>query len=233
MKIQFRGKRMPFDYPHVQRYEVNFDDIHLYLKQNYKLNFEYFEKWLDGWIRVFKNAEFDTQKQIDNLLENGVYAFEVFQKDYHFGNITFKFNFIINIVDDFVNKKRPKKSNFKYKDFHEKIAWTHTTDSSTKPLTKPIYLVWFPTEKSNYLVIDGNHRLSQLLEKRQKEIQGILIEPVHVINERILLFSVEKAMYAFLVEANFMRNEIKKGQHTHKLLFDSSGINNDFKVFNK
>ncbi|MEK3695481.1 hypothetical protein NYE33_00465 [Paenibacillus sp. FSL R10-2199] len=75
---------MPFDYPNIQRYEVDYDDLHLYLKQNFKLNFDYFEEWLNGWIRVLKNAEIDTQKQIDKLLENGIYGFEVFQQ-----NLTF------------------------------------------------------------------------------------------------------------------------------------------------
>lgn len=224
---------MPFDYPNVQRYEVDFDDFHLYLKQNYKLNFKYFDEWLNGWIRVLKNAEIDTQKQIDTLLKDGVYAFEVFQQNLHFGNITFKLNFIINGADDFVNRKKPKTSKFKAKDFGEKIKWTQTTGSPTKPLNTPIYLVWYPMDNYDYLVIDGNHRLSQLLAKGQEEIQGILIKPIDVINEGILLFTVEKAMYAFLVEANFMKNEISKGQYTHKKLFDSSAINNDFKILNK
>lgn len=106
-------------------------------------------------------------------------------------------------------------------------------DSSSKQLTTPIYLVWYPMENYNYLVIDGNHRLSQLLETGQKEIQGILINPMDVIDEEILLFTVEKAMYAFLVEANFMKKGTRKGQYTHKQLFDSSGINNAFMILNK
>lgn len=92
-------------------------------------------------------------------------------------------------------------------------------DSSSKQLTTPIYLVWYPMENYNYLVIDGNHRLSQLLETGQKEIQGILINPMDVIDEEILLFTVEKAMYAFLVEANFMKKELEKANiHTNNYL---------------
>jgi|SRR5690625_1553353 len=224
---------MPFDYPNIQRYEVDFDDLQFYVQNNFRIDFDYYNEWLDGWIRVLKNAEIDTQTQIDSLLENGVYNFEVFQQDVFFGNITFKLNFIINGVDDFVKKTKPKTLKFKSKDFSKNIKWTREEEPSSKPLSNPIYLVWFPMHGYEYLVIDGNHRVTEQLDKNKNEINGILIEPTTIINNGILLFSVEKAMYTFIVESNFMKEEIIKGEHSHKKLFESSFINHGLKVFNK
>lgn len=224
---------MPFDYPNIQRYEVDFDDLQLHVQNNFRIDFDYYNEWLDGWIRVLKNAEIDTQIQIDSLLENGIYKFEVFQQEVHFGNVTFKLNFIIDGVDEFVKKAKPETLKFKAEDFSKKIKWTREVEPTFKPLSNPIYLVWFPMYNHEYLVIDGNHRVTEQLGKAGNEINGILIDPTTIINKGILLFSVEKAMYTFIVESNFMKEKIIKGEHSHKKLFESSFINHGLKVFNK
>lgn len=220
---------MPFDYPNFREYEFDYDELHSYISSNQRFDFLFFDEWLDSWIKILKNTEIDTQKQIKNLYKNGMYNFEVFKQDIHFDDLTFKLNFIINGADDFVKRGQPKVQRIKSANFFQKIKWTEEHGLSTKPLSKPIYIVLFPMGYDG-LVIDGNHRLTQLLKKKQNGIDSILFFPKEVIEQNILIFTVEKAMYAFLIEFNSF-NQSTQMQSNNEKLFKTSFIHSAFKKF--
>lgn len=220
---------MPFDYPNFREYEFDYDELHSYISSNQRFDFLFFNEWLDSWIKILKNTEIDTQKQIKNLYKNGIYNFEVFQQSIHFGDLTFKLNFIINGADDFVKREKPKVQRIKSTNFYRKIKWTEEYKLSTKSLSKPIYIVLFPMGYDG-LVIDGNHRLTQLLKKKQNTIDSIILYPEEIVGQNILLFTVEKAMYAFILEFHRFNHSLQM-QFDHEQLFKTSFIHNSFKKF--
>lgn len=223
---------MAFDLANLEEYSLDIDELHKYLYKHYKLNFEYFNQWLDGWIKVFKNAERDTVIQINRLKENGFPAVEVFTQNVHFGKAIFKFNFIIEGAKEYVENSKIKPKKIKASEFSKQIKYSNETSATTNDINNPIYLATLPMDKYMYVVIDGNHRLTELLKNGATEVSCIDIHPMEIINHNILLFTIDKAIYAFIVEAKVFEQHLKINNHPHELLFKSSNINNAFKKLN-
>ncbi|MGZ9869592.1 hypothetical protein ACU3L3_14330 [Priestia endophytica] len=222
---------MAFDYPNLREYSLDIDELRNYIYKHFRLNFEYFDQWIDGWMKVLKNCEKDTDKQVDNLKKKGFPMFEVFSQDMHFGRVTFKFNFIIEGAKDYIRTTQLKPKKMKAGQFFKDIKWSRMQGNPENELNKPIFLATFPVENYMSVVIDGNHRLTRLLEKGEKEVSYIHIDPMTIISHNILMFTIEKAMYAFIIEAKVFQQHLEKGT-PHQVLFESSNINNAFKKFN-
>lgn len=223
---------MAFDLANLEEYSLDIDELRNYIYKHYQLNFEYFDKWIDGWFKVFKNAEKDTAIQINNLKKIGVPAVEVFTQNVHFGRVTFKFNFIIESAKEYVKNSKIKPRKIKAGEFSKYIKWSNESSATTHDIHNPIYLTTLPLDKYMYIVIDGNHRLTKLLEDGVTEISCIDIYPMEIINHDILMFTIDKAIYAFMVEAKVFQQHLKLNNHSHQLLFKSSNINNAFKELN-
>ncbi|YBV92791.1 hypothetical protein M1D53_11585 [Bacillus sp. PK9-021] len=223
---------MAFDLANLEEYSLDIDELRKYLYKHYKLNFEYFNQWLDGWIKVFKNAERDTVIQIDRLKENGFPAVEVFTQNVHFGKVIFRFNFIIEGAKEYVKNSKIKPKKIKASEFSKQIKYSNETSVTTNDISNPIYLATLPMGKYMHVVIDGNHRLTELLKNGATEVSCIDIHPMEIINHNILLFTIDKAIYAFIVEAKVFEQHLKLNKHPHELLFKSSNINNAFKKLN-
>ncbi|KYG33461.1 hypothetical protein [Priestia endophytica] len=222
---------MAFDYPNLKEYSLDIDELRNYIYKHFHLDFEYFDQWIDGWMKVLKSCEKDTDKQVNSLKENGFPMFEVFLQEMHFGGVTFKFNFIIDGAKDYVKTTQPKPKKMKASQFSKDIKWSRMQDDPKSELNNPILLATFPVENYMSVVIDGNHRLTKLLEKGEREVDYIHINPMDIINHNILLFTIDKAMYAFIIEAKVFQQHLEKGT-PHKDLIESSNINNGFKEFN-
>ena len=223
---------MAFDLANLEEYSLDLNELRNYLHKYYRLDFKYFDQWIDGWIKVFKNAERDTTNQINTLKENGVPAVEVFTQNVHFGRVTFKFNFIIEGAKGYVKDSKIKPKKIKANEFSKQIKWSKEVSTTTHEINSPIYLTTLPMDKYMYVVIDGNHRLTELLKKGVTEVSCIDIHPMEIINHDILLFTIDKAIYAFMVEAKVFEQHLKLHNHSHELLFKSSNINNAFKKLN-
>ena len=223
---------MAFDLASLEEYSLDINELRSYIYKHYQLNFEYFDQWIDGWIKVFKNAENDTTIQINNLKENGFPAFEIFTQNVHFGRVTFKFNFIIEGAKEYVKNSKVKPTKIKANEFSKQIKWSNEGGATTHDINNPIYLTTLPMDKYMYVVIDGNHRLTELLKNGVTEVSCIDIHPMEIINQNILLFTIDKAIYAFMIEAKVFEQHLKLNNHPHELLFKSSNINNAFKKLN-
>lgn len=223
---------MAFIYPELKKYYLDIPELRRFLYSHYRFNFEYFDQWIDGWINVFTNAERDTDTQIDNLMKHGVPNFEVFLQNVHFGEITFKFNFIINGAREYIKKKQVKAKKINASKFSENIKWTKESGKTSHELTEPIFITGLPMDNYTHVVIDGNHRLTELLEKGVTEIKYIEIPPIDILKEKILIFTIDKAIYAFMIEIKKYQLSVRKNEYPHKLLFESSNINNAFKDLN-
>ncbi|MGG0309281.1 hypothetical protein ABEY43_19615 [Priestia megaterium] len=223
---------MAFDLANLEEYSLDIDELRNYIYKNYKLNFECFDQWIDGWIKVFKNAEKDTAIQINNLKENGFPAVEVFTQNVHFGRATFKFNFIVEGAKEYVENSKIKPKKIKASDFSRQIKYSNEVSSTPNNINNPIYIATLPMDKYMYVVIDGNHRLTELLKNGETEVSCIDIHPMEIIERNILLFTIDKAIYAFMVEAKVFDQHLKLNNYPHELLFKSSNINNAFKKLN-
>lgn len=222
---------MAFDFSTLSKYDINLEELRNYISQN-KFDFDYFDEWLDGWMNVFKTAEKDTLTQIQNLEEMGIPLFEVFIKDIHLGKVDFKFNFIIEGAKRHVKNKRLDVKKMSADEFVNTVTWTKENAESTHEITDPVYLTGLPLDNKVRLLIDGNTRVSQLLEDGVDEINFYYISPADIVNEQILLFTIEKVMYSFLLETHTFKKYLNKGEHTHKFIFDSSNIFRDLKHLN-
>lgn len=117
-------------------------------------------------------------------------------------------------------------------DFVDKVMWTEEESESTHEINDPVYLATLPIGNKMHLVIDGNKRVSQLLRSGANEITYNDISITNIIEQQILLFTIEKAMYAFLIESYTFQQHLKRGRYTHKDIFESSNIFNAFKALN-
>lgn len=224
---------MAFDYANLKEYSLDTDELRNYFYQHYRLNFKHFDEWLDGWIKVFKNAEKDTAIQVSNLKKTGFPAFEVFSQNVHFGRATFTFNFIVEGAKAYVKNNKIKPKKIKANQFSKEIKWSKESGTTTHDINNPIFLTTLPMgDNYMYVVIDGNHRVTTLLAKGATEISCIDIHPMEIINHNILMFTIDKAMYAFMVEAKVFQQHLNLNIHSHEALFKSSNINNAFKEMN-
>ncbi|MEK5069602.1 hypothetical protein [Sporosarcina sp. FSL K6-1508] len=222
---------MAYDFSTLTKYDLNLKELRNYVLQN-QFDFKYFDEWVNGWMNVFLNAEIDTLTQIQNLEKNGIPLFEVFVKEISFGKANFNFNFIVEGAKNYIknSKAAPKKKSVT--DFLNKVMWTEEESESTHEINDPVYLATLPTGNKMYLLIDGNTRVSQLLRSGTNEITYFDISPNNIIEQQILLFTIEKAIYAFLIESYTFQQHLKRGQYTHKDIFKSSNIFNAFKALN-
>ncbi|MFC5591682.1 hypothetical protein ACFPRA_22610 [Sporosarcina soli] len=223
---------MAYDFSTLTKYDLDLKELQKDVLQK-EFDFMYFDEWLNGWMNVFKNAEIDTSTQILNLEKNGIPPFEVFVKEISFGKANFKFNFIVEGAKNYINNSKVSPNKMSGKDFFSKVMWTEEEIESTHEINDPVYLVTFPTGNKMYLLIDGNKRVSQLLKGGINEITYFDISPINIIEQQILLFTIEKAIYAFLIESYTFQQHLKRGKYTHKDIFKSSNIFNAFKTLNE
>ncbi|WP_252195859.1 hypothetical protein [Bacillus mycoides] len=222
---------MAYDFSTLSKYDLNLEELRNYILQN-RFDFEYFDEWVDGWMNVFKNAKMDTLTQIQNLEKEGIPSFEVFVKGINLGQIAFKFNFIIEGAKNHVKNSNLSVKKMSANHFVNTVTWTKEDAKSSHKINDPVYLTTLPLADKTHLLIDGNKRVSQLLKGGADEINYYDISPMDIINAQILLFTIEKVMYVFLIETYSFKKHLNNRKYTHKHIFSSSHIFHDFKELN-
>lgn len=234
MTVFLGGMKLAFNYVKAEKYDLDFDNLANHLSQNQIINFDYYKEWIEGWLRVIKNADKDTDIQVENLRKNGLPAFEVFTLPVYLGEFNFILNFIVEGANAHIEKKNPPVEKFAINRFDSEISWTKENKDTSHDINKPIIITALPLEGyEKKVVIDGNHRVTMLYANNVSTINGFFIEPADIIQDNILILSIDKAIYSFIIETEVFRHHLRIGKHSHADILKSSNINNAFKKFNR
>jgi|SRR5699024_5771192 len=225
---------MAFHYVKAKEYSLDLDRLADHYKQNQFLDFDYYKEWIDGWIKVIRNTDKDTDNQIDSIKKDGLPAFEVFDMPVYLGGQEFILNFIVEGANAHIKDRNVPITKIPIRQFDSEIVWTKEKSDSSHNIDRPIIITPLPLDgPDKKIVIDGNHRISKLYEDHVPQINGYMIEPMYIVQDNILILTVDKAIYSFIMETEAIRRHLKIGKHSHELLFKSSLINNGFQKFNK
>lgn len=230
---------MPFDFIKLQPYRINYKQLFDGLKNaplldNQKLK----EEYLNYWLTVLKEHDktavkaFDTPEKIKNY-QKQLLAFnekEIFQQVFTFEptNVNVYFHFRISIISHILSNNNQEVSpvqmelnEFSNKESH--IKWSRVPiDEKQEFNSEPIFLVPFLNGKFNYLLIDGNHRVSHALDLGKEHIQGLPFSERSIIDFQLLCNSFDSLLYIFYNEMNHFANNKNRYHSTDQELLNKS-----------
>lgn len=229
---------------------VNFSNLDIY-RINYSKLFKHFtsidifenrntqEKYIAAWIETLKKLdetltyEFNTpnKKAIfsTNAIKNN--EFEVFQQPVFYGGIKIVFHFRVSMFKEIV-KSESNIEPFKipmseFTSTNSQFKWNPVITDSKYSLNKdPVFMVPFLQGQYNYLVIDGNHRISSFIKASKKEIDTLILSEQSILDLDILASAFDKYLYIFHNELHHIANKRQQQNLTDLELLNMSYINN-------
>lgn len=216
-------------------YRVDFEELEIMFKKNNSLNFQHQDEWLNSWLEILKKADQDTNIQIENKNKHNLSfeGFDIFQKKIILPSFTFYLNFVITGARLFIKKTNPRIKKISLDSIQNKsfpLDWTPTDNwKGSVNNQKPIICTQFPFGMNEYLLIDGNHRLTAKINTRQKSVKSYIISAQEIIDHSILPMSIDATMYLFIMETSNFSKVLSENKYTHQQIFDSSLIHSTFK----
>ena len=140
---------------------------------------------------------------------------ELFQLPIHHVDNNIFLHFRISNINEWTNAYREDSQELEISEFvNSNINWFPVDIDDNFKLTNidPIIMIPFHNNEYNYLVIDGNHRLSYHIKKNMKSIKVINIAEVSVTESNIFASGFDKYYYIFMNELNHMA----RGTHYFK-----------------
>lgn len=154
----------------------------------------YTENFFKNWLKVFKSISNPPIVYIND---------KYFKEDLIIMGSHFRFHYNISKANQLLSDLEIRSQPLSY--FSERydsdigfIKFTYEDDNSNTEA--PILLIPFHIENIKYLVIDGNHRVSQYIRNGKQQIDCAAINFADVIN--LMPTKFEKALYSFLCEIN-------------------------------
>ncbi|MBO0428339.1 hypothetical protein JZO82_04105 [Vagococcus fluvialis] len=237
---------MPFDFtnlkPYVIDYDLLFDSLEkLPLLDDQKLQQEYLLNWKNNLQRFDKVIveQLNTPQKIANYQSaiNKEEEFEIFQQEYTFfpSQVKIFFHYRVSVIfkslEHFNQMNNSQKINLiDFTNKESKIKWTNRQINLLKKYNNtPIFLIPFFDKQYNYLVIDGNHRISHAVALNKKNINGFSFSEKSVIDNQWFCSGFDKILYIFYNEMNHFANN-KKYNNTpdYELLMKSYLSNKGF-----
>lgn len=215
---------MPFNFLSKKHYSINYEELFNELNSNNFLNDEYVQSaYLSRWIEALMNAdkiiseELKTKESIMKLSLSLQTEPEIFQIPMYHENITIPIHFRASIANRIIFREEKNKQAhlIDIKEFTKEnsaIKWTPVNENvdSYKNAQDPIIMVPFLNGNYNYIVIDGNHRLTYKVHNNINNISAIAIAEQSVIDYSLFSSVFDKLYYIMSNEISHMYNEIYK-----------------------
>ncbi|WP_368487158.1 hypothetical protein [Spiroplasma sp. DGKH1] len=234
---------MPVNFEKYETYSINYKSLYNFLKVQpilyYKQNTK---KYLKKWIKVLKFLDYKTTKKFkkdnSNFIKdaNNNLKYETFLQTFTFNNnIKILINYRIDLIEDFLTKYNLL-NNWNeididlFKTNESIISWTLVESLTQQPIQKkPIYLAKFNDGIKKWILIDGNFRISHIINSRQKTIKAYLLTENFMLRNNIFLSKFDKYLYAFINEMQTFQ-ELWKIKHVpdKKLIKNSFLFKNEF-----
>lgn len=240
---------MPFDFTEFKTYTIDYNLLFDGLKtapflDNQELKEMYLLQWKNTLERYDKGIVdvLDTPRKIldyQNTIakENET---QIFQQEFTFepSKVKVFFHYRISVISKILLETNQSNQSVKtdlkeFTDSDSQIKWTvRNIDKSKKFNTTPIFLSPFLNGQYNYVVIDGNHRLSHAKLLNKKSINCFPFDERTMIDYELFCSGFDKLLYIFNNELNhFANNKMYKNATDDELLKKSYLSGNGFQFY--
>lgn len=201
---------MPVDYMSDKIYKIDYVAWKRELSQMPIFNSRKIQKsYLDKWIKILKTQDDlackDYKEPRSKMLmsKERMEASEIFQIPIIYKTNTVYIDFRVSCIIQMMEQSENLLDNTRAIDIKEftdkniRINWTPTIDIvEIKKL--PIIMVPLTVDKFyKWLVIDGNHRITHAIEKKEKSIKALLLPPDVLIERDFFSTEFDRFLYVF------------------------------------
>lgn len=209
---------MPFDFINFRHYSINYSNLFNEINSQKILSDENLQiQYLKMWMKklddcdVYIKNQLNTRESISKLRLLLQLEPEIFQLPIHFQNNKILLHFRVSIANEIISKAKPESLFIPLTKFVQKnseISWTpvDTNVNSYSNSKEPIVMVPFLDRHYNFLVIDGNHRLTYKTKNNIDDIHALIISEQTVIEHSLFSSGFDKFYYIMSNELNHMAN---------------------------
>ncbi|NSP27599.1 hypothetical protein HRE78_13180, partial [Enterococcus faecalis] len=211
-------------------------------------NQELKEMYLLQWKNTLKRYDTELIKLLDTPKKILAYQnritkeneTQIFQQEFTFepSKVTVFFHYRISVISKILLESKQLNNSIKidlkeFTDINSQIKWTARKINKLKKFNiSPIFLAPFLNGQYNYIVIDGNHRLSHANHLNKKSINCFPFDERTMIDYELFCSGFDKLLYIFNNELNhFANNKMYKNATDDELLKKSYLSGNGFQFY--
>ena len=195
--------------------------------------------YLDKWMEILKAQDGFACRDYNNpkmkmlMLKEKMEAPENFQIPVNYETNTMFIHFRVSRIIQMIEQSGASLDNainIDIKEFTDKnmrINWTPTTDI-VKIKTQPIIIAPLTVDKFyQWLVIDGNHRITHAIAEREKSVKAFSLDPNALVEGNLFSTGFDKFLYIFQNEmialASYIHRVGYSDEEAIKLAYFCSG----------
>ena len=195
--------------------------------------------YLDKWMEILKAQDGFACRDYNNpkmkmlMLKEKMEAPENFQIPVNYETNTMFIHFRVSRIIQMIEQSGASLDNainIDIKEFTDKnmrINWTPTTDI-VKIKTQPIIIAPLTVDKFyQWLVIDGNHRITHAIAEREKSVKAFSFDPIALVEGNLFSTGFDKFLYIFQNEmialASYIHRDGYSDEEAIKLAYFCSG----------
>lgn len=231
---------MPVDFMSDKIYKVDYTAWKRELSQMPIFDYGEVQKiYLDKWMEILKAQDGFACRDYNNpkmkmlMLKEKMEAPENFQIPVNYETNTMFIHFRVSRIIQMIEQSGASLDNainIDIKEFTDKnmrINWTPTTDI-VKIKTQPIIIAPLTVDKFyQWLVIDGNHRITHAIAEREKSVKAFSLDPNALVEGNLFSTGFDKFLYIFQNEmialASYIHRDGYSDEEAIKLAYFCSG----------
>ena len=231
---------MPVDFMSDKIYKVDYTEWKRELSQMPIFDSGEVQKiYLDKWMEILKAQDGFACRDYNNpkmkmlMLKEKMEAPENFQIPVNYETNTMFIHFRVSRIIQMIEQSGASLDNainIDIKEFTDKnmrINWTPTTDI-VKIKTQPIIIAPLTVDKFyQWLVIDGNHRITHAIAEREKSVKAFSLDPNALVEGNLFSTGFDKFLYIFQNEmialASYIHRDGYSDEEAIKLAYFCSG----------
>lgn len=219
---------MPYRYQLFKYYTIDYKQLEQYFIRQVDNNLFYSKNLNTTYVNEFLNLLKKHDIEYTKINEEKYPYEQIFNQPMHFDKqwLYIQFN-VTNIISDIsVNKHKYITQNINpLKNELNDYFWTPPRENiCSNNSSFPIIAIPFYRENSNWLIVDGNHRLKSYIKNNITEIPIAHIQPQHMLSSSFYCSEFDKILYLFLFDVGTLANAKHYNNFSDKKLLDISLI---------
>jgi hypothetical protein len=217
---------MPFYFRDLKKYDFDFEVLNTIFMQNPIFN--QYEFYVKRWVYIFQTLDLMDSVEISRNFKNSINIDQYYEYAFPIENQLFHLQFNIDtiIANILKNPKEYPLQRIPLNDFsiggNTMVLYTDEPGPSKNHQEAPIILAEFPIEQSDFIVIDGNHRITKLVNDGVKFAKVVGCHPM---NRLSFMTNVDWAMYLFKLESYHLSCRVNEGEDFMDLIKRSNAYN--------